>query len=323
MERWLVTGAAGFIGSHMVEELLKRGYAVRGLDNYATGKRENVDDAVACAGRTDSAKSFEMIEGDITDAAACALACCDVDRVVHLAALGSVPRSMANPTATFDSNAQGFANMITAAKDAGVRRFVYASSSSVYGDEPNLPKVEGRTGLPLSPYALSKWMNEEAAELYTRVFGMECIGMRYFNVFGPRQDPEGAYAAVIPRWFTALQHGERPAIYGDGSTSRDFCYVSNVVSANILAATTENTDAFGQAFNIACERRTTLNELFAMIREIVGANPNLEPVYEDFRPGDVQHSLASVDKARKLLGYEPAVYVREGLERAAGWYLRD
>ena len=320
MERWLVTGAAGFIGSHVAEALLRRGYDVKGLDNYATGYRRNVEAAIA---RSNGAGRFEMIEGDIADPGVCALACRDVGRIVHLAALGSVPRSMKDPLVTFSSNQQGFVNMITAAKDAGVRRFVYASSSSVYGDEPDLPKVEERIGRPLSPYALSKRSNEETAELYTRIFGMQCIGMRYFNVFGPRQDPEGAYAAVIPRWFDALRRKERPVIYGDGSTSRDFCYVENVVEANLLAATADDAGAFGEAFNIACEQRTTLNELFAMIREISGADPGIEPIYEDFRPGDVKHSLASVDKARRLLGYEPRVQVREGLQRAAAWYLQS
>ena len=320
MERWLVTGAAGFIGSHLVEALLKAGYLVRGVDNYATGRRSNVEDVVRRAGG--AAERFEMREADVTDYDACFAACEGVDRILHMAALGSVPRSLEDPHATFRANVIGFEALLTAARDRGIARVVYASSSSVYGDAPTLPKVEEETGLALSPYALSKAMNEETAELYTRVFGMECVGLRYFNVFGPRQDPNGAYAAVIPRWFDALERGERPVVYGDGSTSRDFCYVDNVVEANILAATTADPAAFGTAFNIACEQRTTLNELFEAIRDLAGASPDLRPVYEDFRPGDIPHSLASVEKARRILGYAPKILLREGLERSSEWYLR-
>lgn len=320
--RWLVTGAAGFIGSHIVENLLKLGQNVTGLDNYSTGRRENVEHVQALAG--EAAQNFTMLEGDIRDYETCLKAASGADRIIHLAALGSVPRSMKDPLASHRNNVDGFVTLLVAAKESGIRRVVYASSSSVYGDDPSLPKTEARIGRPLSPYALSKWMNEESAELYTRVYGMECVGLRYFNVFGPRQDPNGAYAAVIPRWFAALRAGESPVIYGDGLTSRDFCYVENVVRANILAATTEDEAAFGEAFNIACEERTTLNELFAAIRDIVQKEhpgPVIDQSYEDFRPGDIAHSLASVQKARKILGYEPAVRVREGLERAAAWYM--
>lgn len=317
--RWLVTGAAGFIGSHLVEKLLSLGQTVTGLDNYATGHRRNIEAVVAAAG--DGAKSFRMMEGDITDEAACLAACRDADRVLHLAALGSVPRSMKDPLSAHNNNVDGFVRVLLAARECGAKRVVYASSSSVYGDGPELPKVEPKTGAPLSPYALSKWVNEEYANLYTRIYGMECVGLRYFNVFGPRQDPEGAYAAVIPRWFDALSRGERPVVYGDGTTSRDFCYIDNVVQANLLAATTTDKRAFGEAFNVACEERTTLNELFAEIRSLVGCDPSLEPVYENFRPGDIPHSLASVAKARDVLGYAPVVRVRDGLTRAAAWYL--
>ncbi len=318
---WLVTGAAGFIGSHLVEALLKLGQRVTGFDNYATGHRENVESVRSIAG--DAARNFDMIEGDIADHEACLRACAGVDRILHMAALGSVPRSMKNPLATHANNEGGFVSLLVAAKESGIRRVVYASSSSVYGDDPTLPKVESHTGRPLSPYALSKKMNEESAELFTRVFGMECLGLRYFNVFGPRQDPEGAYAAVIPRWFAALREGRHPVVFGDGLTSRDFCYVENVVRANILAATTENAAAFGEAFNIACEEKTTLNELFAAIRDLAAPGSEIEPIYEDFRPGDIAHSLADVGKARRLLGYEPVVRVKEGLARAAAWYMKE
>lgn len=325
-ERWLVTGAAGFIGSHLVRKLLDEGYSVRGLDNYSTGRKSNIEDLLPSPPGSSGPcgpERFEMIEGDITDRSLCERACSGVHRVIHLAALGSVPLSMEDPAGTFACNQQGFVNMITAAHDAGIKRFVYASSSSVYGDAPGLPKTEEDTGRSLSPYALSKWMNEETAELYTRIYGMECIGMRYFNVFGPRQDPEGAYAAVIPRWFDAIRRKNSPLIYGDGSTSRDFCYVDNAVAANILAATTENKEAFGEAFNVACEQRTTLNELFETIKELTGAPSSLGPIYEDFRPGDIKHSLASVEKARRMLGYEPEIQVKEGLRLASDWYMRQ
>lgn len=318
--RWLVTGAAGFIGSHLVERLLRLGQRVVGLDNYATGYRENVDSVTAAVG--ENAELFLMREGDITDYDDCLRASSGVDIVLHMAALGSVPRSMKDPLSTHRNNVEGFVNVLMAARENGIKRVVYASSSSVYGDSPELPKVEERIGHPLSPYALSKRMNEECAELYTRVFGMECIGLRYFNVFGPRQDPNGAYAAVIPRWFSALAKGERPVIFGDGQTSRDFCYIENVVAANILAALTEDERAFKEAFNIACGERTTLNELFRAIRELAPGAGTVEPIYEDFRPGDIAHSLASIEKAESLLGYEPVVKVREGLKRAARWYLK-
>lgn len=318
---WLVTGAAGFIGSHLVETLLSLGQRVTGLDNYSTGYRENI--ASACAAAGDFAENFDMIEGDITDQDACLAACSDADRILHTAALGSVPRSMANPLATHRNNEGGFVSILSAARERGIKRVVYASSSSVYGDDPTLPKVESRTGRPLSPYALSKKMNEESAELFVRVFGMECIGLRYFNVFGPRQDERGAYSAVVPRWFSAFRRGERPVIYGDGLTSRDFCYVENVVRANILAAATENVSAFGEVFNVACGQRTTLNNLCAAIRDLAAPGSGIEPRCEDFRPGDIAHSLASVRKAADYFGYEPAVGVMEGLSRASAWYLRQ
>jgi UDP-N-acetylglucosamine 4-epimerase len=266
-----------------------------------------------------------MKTGDIRDIETCREACEGVDIVLHQAALGSVPRSIKDPEATHATNVDGFFNMILAAKDAGIERFLYASSSSIYGDEPNLPKVEDRIGKPLSPYALSKLVNEQTAEVFARTYGFRSIGLRYFNVFGPRQDPEGPYAAVIPRWFSALAKGERPVIYGDGKTSRDFCFVANAVQANILAATAEKDEAWNQVYNVACGKQTTLEELFAMIRNTVAENfpeaAAIEPLYQDFRPGDIRHSLANVEKARLLLGYEPEFHVKEGLDFSAGSYL--
>ena len=318
---WLVTGAAGFIGSHLALRLLLLGQRVIGFDNYSTGYRKNIEAVLSCAG--DRAANFTMIEGDITDHAASLEACGGADRVLHMAALGSVPRSMKDPLSASRANSDGFVSILTAAKECGIKRVVYASSSSVYGDSPKLPKSESDAGLPLSPYALTKQLDEQWAELYTRIYGMECVGLRYFNVFGARQDPEGAYAAVIPRWFDALRRGERPVIYGDGLTSRDFCYIDNVVAANILAAVTTDSRAFGEAFNVACGERTTLNELFAEIRALAGGDGRTEPIYEDFRPGDIAHSLADITKAERVLGYEPAVRVREGLKLAAEWYLKS
>ena len=270
---------------------------------------------------------FTFIEGDIRDPETCRKTCEGVDYVLHQAALGSVPRSVENPIATNEHNLVGFLNMIVAVRDAGVKRFVYASSSSVYGDHLDLPKVEGTTGRPLSPYALTKQMNEAYAEVFARVYGLKSIGLRYFNVFGPRQDPEGPYAAVIPRWFDSLISGRDVYINGDGETSRDFCFVGNAVQANLLAACAEEERALDQVFNIACGQRTTLNELFELIRTIVGKTyphaREARPVYRAFSKGDIRHSLADVSKARELLGYDPRYQVGPGLEEAARWYLRQ
>jgi UDP-N-acetylglucosamine 4-epimerase len=323
-KKWLITGAAGFIGSHLVENLLMLDQTVVGLDNFCTGSQSNIDIVKDLVGNANAAR-FTMKTGDIRDLETCRKACEGVDIILHQAALGSVPRSIKDPEVTHATNVDGFFNMILAAKGAGIRRFVYASSSSVYGDEPNLPKVEDRIGRPLSPYALSKLVNEQTAEVFTRTYGFRSIGLRYFNVFGPRQDPEGPYAAVIPRWFSALAKGERPVIYGDGKTSRDFCFVANAVQANILAATAEKDEAWNQVYNVACGKQTTLEELFAMIRNTVAENfpeaAAIEPLYQDFRPGDIRHSLANVEKARLLLGYEPEFHVKEGLDFSAGSYL--
>ncbi len=321
---WLVTGAAGFIGSHLVERLLSLDQAVVGLDSFATGRRENVA-AVKAAVSPGQAARYAFVEADIRDPAACRDACRGADVVLHEAALGSVPRSIADPVTTHDVNVTGFLRVLEAARAAGVRRFVYASSSSVYGDEPRLPKTEERVGNALSPYAASKQANESYAAAYGRCYGLEVVGLRYFNVFGPRQDPEGPYAAVIPLWFSGLAGGQEVQVFGDGETSRDFCYVENVVQANLLAATTDAAAAFGRAFNVACGARTTLRELFALIRARVArvhpAAAGRALVHRDFRPGDIRHSEADIGAARALLGYEPAFGVEAGLDRSAPWYL--
>jgi len=320
--RWLVTGGAGFIGSHLVEELLGLGQTVCVLDNLATGKRGNVDAVLAAAGQ-DAAARCTFIEGDIADAATAARASEGVDYVLHQAALGSVPRSIADPRASHRANVDGFLEMLIAARDAGVKRFVYASSSSVYGDEPNLPKVEARVGRVLSPYAGTKAVNELYAGFFQLTYGLECIGLRYFNVFGPRQDPDGAYAAVMPKWVKALLLGQPCTINGDGETSRDFCYVKNAVQANLLsaAAPAASTDT---AYNVAFGERTTLTDLFALLRDGLAADrPELssaQPVYADFRAGDVRHSLADIGKAREKLGYAPTHDVKSGIGEALAWY---
>ena len=321
---WLVTGVAGFIGSNLLETLLRHGQEVAGIDNFATGSRANLED-VRRSVDTAAWTRFRMIEGDICDLKTCRDACAGADYVLHQAALGSVPRSLADPVATNESNVNGFVNMLYAAKEAGVRRFVFASSSSVYGDHPALPKVEDQIGNCLSPYAVSKRVNELYAEVFSRCYGMECIGLRYFNVFGPRQDPNGAYAAVIPRWIAAMIEGKPVEINGDGETSRDFCYVANAVQANLLAATVENSEAVNKLYNIAVGQRTTLNQLFDLLRDrLLPEFPQLaatEPHHRDFRPGDVRHSHADISRARALLGYEPTHRMEDGLDEALAWYV--
>lgn len=322
--RWVVTGAAGFIGSHLVEKLLQLDQSVVGLDNFATGHRQNLQDVQASVGEARWAR-FEFIEGDICDPATCAQVTTAADYVLHQAALGSVPRSLEDPARTNAANVDGFLNMLIAARDAGVSRFVYAASSSTYGDHPDLPKVEDRIGKPLSPYAVTKFVNELYADVFSRSFGIDCIGLRYFNVFGPRQDPAGAYAAVIPRWFETLCRGEAPVINGDGETSRDFCFIDNTVQANLLAATTDNRDACNQVYNVAVGGRTSLNELFAEIRRLVAqsrsAAADVQAVHADFRAGDVRHSQADISRARELLGYEPTHTVAQGLAATSRWFL--
>ncbi len=323
---WLVTGVAGFIGSNLLEALLKLGQRVIGLDNFSTGKHKNLHQVRALVTPAQWA-NFRLIEADICDFAACKQACQGVEYVLHQAAVGSVPRSLEDPLGTHRSNATGFVNMLEAARQAGVSRFIYASSSAVYGDDPGLPKREDRIGRPLSPYAATKVLNEIYAGVYTRAFGLSCIGLRYFNVFGPRQDPEGPYAAVIPRWIAAMFKDEPVYIYGDGETSRDFCHVENVVQANLLAATTTNPEALNQVYNIAVGERTTLNELFQIISRLVHRRwpelPARKPIHREFRPGDVRHSLADINKAQLLLGYEPIHRLEHGLELALEWYAQN
>ncbi|NRF66824.1 NAD-dependent epimerase/dehydratase family protein [Aquincola sp. S2] len=320
---WLVTGVAGFIGSHLLETLLGLGQRVVGLDNYATGHRHNLDDVQAAVG-AEAWSRFTMIEGDIRRFDDCRAACAGVDLVLHQAALGSVPRSLADPITTNEVNISGFLNLLVAARDAQVQRFVYAASSSTYGDHPGLPKVEHAIGNPLSPYAVTKYVNELYAAVFARSYGLQSIGLRYFNVFGPRQDPEGAYAAVVPRWAAAMLRGDAVQINGDGQTSRDFCFVANAVQANLLAATTSNPQALDQVYNVAVGDQTTLNELHALLGEQLAAEqPALQiaaPEYRDFRAGDVRHSRADIGKARERLGYAPTHDIRAGMGVVAAWY---
>ena len=310
--RWLVTGAAGFIGSHLAEALLSANQTVVGLDDLSAGYRHNVDLALAGAGEGARAR-FRLIEGSITDPDLCRATCEGVDFVLHQAALASVPLSMERPLEFSSVNTEGFVNVLEGARAQGVRRVVYASSSAVYGDDPQMPKTEAMPGLSLSPYALTKAVNELYAELWTRVYGLETVGLRYFNVFGPRQDPNGAYAAVIPRWSDAVQTGKAVVLYGDGSATRDFCSVRNVVLANLLAATTDSPEAPGHVFNIACGAKTTLGELLDKIRRIFSRGADIPVRHEPTRPGDIPHSLASVERAETVLGYVPRVSLEEGL----------
>lgn len=313
---WLVTGAAGFIGSHLAENLLRLGQTVIGLDNFSTGKRENV-----------AHLDFRLIEGDIRSLEACREACRSVDVVLHEAALGSVPRSIDKPIPTHESNVNGFLNMLIAARDAGVSRFVYASSSAVYGDDDTMPKVEERIGRAMSPYGLSKQVNEQYAGVFATCYGFESVGLRYFNVFGPRQAPDGAYASVIPAWIGALLRGQSAYINGDGSISRDFCHVDNVVQANLLAATVEDRAALNQAYNVAHGEQTTLTELFELIRMLLARRlPHLRTVravHRAPRRGDLPHSLADIGKAVKLLGYRPVFNIDSGLRQTIDWYAEN
>ncbi len=323
---WLVTGCAGFIGSNLVETLLKLNQRVIGLDNFSTGHKKNLSEVRALVSRQQWTR-FKFIEGDICDLSVCKRACRGVDCVLHQAAIGSVPRSMDDPIESHNANVTGFLNMMTAARAAKVGRLVYASSSAIYGDNPGLPKIENKTGKPLSPYAATKWMNEIYAGVFALAYGFESIGLRYFNVFGPRQDPDGAYAAVIPKWIDALLKREPVRINGDGKTSRDFCYVANVVQANLLAATAKNPGAVNEAYNIAVGERTTLNELFNLLksglRKRDASIPNSKPVHQAFRAGDVRHSLADIRKARRLLGFAPAYMIGDGIDEALDWYKMD
>ncbi len=323
---WLVTGAAGFIGSHLLETLLRAGQKVTTLDNFATGHQRNLDEVRQLVGEQ-AWQNHRFIQGDIADPATCQMACEGVDVVLHQAALGSVPRSIATPLVTHQANATGFLNMLAAARDAGAKRFVYAASSSTYGDSPNLPKVEDVIGNPLSPYAVTKYLNELYAQVFQRCYGFETVGLRYFNVFGPRQDPNGAYAAVIPRWIAAMLRGEPCTINGDGETSRDFCFVANAVQANLRAAYAPLAADVPQVYNVAVGDRTTLVELHRLIGEMLVSKQAVsvvpEPAFAPFRAGDVRHSLANVDKARQSLGYAPTHDVRAGMAEAADWYIQS
>ena len=319
--RWLVTGVAGFIGSALLERLLDLGQSVVGVDNFITGHKRNIDDVLSI--NPDEKLQFKFIEGDLRDPEVAAKAVKNVDIVLHQAALGSVPRSIKDPIASHEHNVNGFLNVLNAAREAGVQRFVFASSSSVYGDHPGLPKVEDRTGRLLSPYAATKRTDEVYAQTFHEAYGLGTIGLRYFNVFGRRQDPDGVYAAVIPRWIASLVAGKPCVIFGDGSNSRDFCYIDNIVQANLLAATAKP-EATGTVYNCGCNGRTDLKELFAMIRDNLAKDiPELasaEPVFEGPRSGDIAHSQASIEKISSTLGYSPTHQVADGMTETVAWF---
>ena len=320
--RWLITGVAGFIGSNLLETLLKLGQTVVGLDNFMTGYQKNLDMVRDLVG-PEAWSRFTFIEGDIRDIDTCHTACKGVQHVLHEAALGSVPRSIDDPLLSNSCNITGYLHMLVAARDAGVKSFVYAASSSTYGDSPELPKVEDKIGSPLSPYAVTKYVDELYADVFNRCYGFSSVGLRYFNVFGQRQDPYGAYAAVIPQWFASLIKQETVFVNGDGETSRDFCYIDNVVQANLLASFAQG-DATNKIYNVAFGQRTTLNELFGLIKEEVARHkPDVmgaQCVHRDYRAGDVRHSLADISRAHNLLGYDPQFDVRQGLRLAGDWY---
>lgn len=321
---WLVTGAAGFIGSNLLEALLKFDQRVVALDNFVTGHKRNLDEVRSLVSSAQWS-NLRFIEADIRDLNACRSACNGVDYVLHQAALGSVSRSLTDPITTNGVNVDGFLNMLVAARDAKVRSFTYAASSSTYGDHPGLPKVEDRIGKPLSPYAVTKYANELYADVFAQSYGFATIGLRYFNVFGPRQDPDGAYAAVVPKWTSSMIRGDEVFINGDGETSRDFCYIENTIQANVLAALTTDAEARNQIYNVAVGGRTTLNHLFESLRDALAQNGiqyEKAPVYRDFRVGDVRHSQADVSKARRLLGYEPQFDIRTGISVVMPWYVR-
>lgn len=320
---WLVTGVAGFIGSNLLETLLKLDQRVVGLDNFATGHQRNLDEVQSLVTSEQWAR-FRFLQGDIRNLDDCRQACEGVDYVLHQAALGSVPRSIADPVTTNETNISGFLNMLVAARDAEVKSFTYAASSSTYGDHPDLPKVEDIIGKPLSPYAVTKYVNELYADVFAKTYGFNTIGLRYFNVFGRRQDPDGAYAAVIPKWTADMIKGEDVFINGDGETSRDFCFIENTVQANLLAATTKDMTARNQVYNVAVSGRTNLNELFSALKLSLARNGVLytkEPVYRDFRAGDVRHSQADIAKAQRLLGYDPKFDINSGIDQAMPWYV--
>jgi UDP-N-acetylglucosamine/UDP-N-acetylgalactosamine 4-epimerase len=327
---WLVTGVAGFIGSNLLEKLLILNQKVVGLDNFDTGYQHNIDQAIEDANKAtgeDLSNNFEFINGDIRKLKDCEQACNGVDYVLHQAALGSVPRSIEDPINTNRANIDGFLNMLVASKDANVKRFVYAASSSTYGDHPDLPKVEDRIGNPLSPYAVTKVVNELYANVFAKTYGFKVIGLRYFNIFGKRQDPNGAYAAVIPKWVTDILNNEDVFINGDGETSRDFCYIDNTVQMNLLAAIADNDEAIDQVYNVAINERTSLNQLYHMIEnrliQRVAGLEKKDPIYRDFRVGDVRHSQANINKAESLLHYTPRYKVSECMDEYIDWYINN
>ena len=330
---WLVTGVAGFIGSNLLEKLLILNQKVVGLDNFDTGYQHNInqamEDASIATGKDikQLKQDFIFIEGDIRQLEDCQKACSSVDYVLHQAALGSVPRSIEDPINTNKANIDGFLNMLVASRDAKVKRFVYAASSSTYGDHPGLPKVEDEIGAPLSPYAVTKVVNELYASVFAKTYNFKTIGLRYFNIFGKRQDPEGAYAAVIPKWVSDILSGADVFINGDGKTSRDFCYIDNTVQMNLLAATTADSNSTDQVYNVAVNDQTDLNQLYQMIEEkLINRVENItkkDPIYRDFRAGDVRHSLADISKAKSLLGYDPDYKINEGLNESMDWYISD
>ncbi|MEB2437943.1 SDR family oxidoreductase [Citrobacter braakii] len=321
-ETWLITGVAGFIGSNLLEALLKLNQKVIGLDNFATGHQANLDEVKESV-TIEQWSAFTFVEGDIRNPETCVEVVKGVDNVLHQAALGSVPRSIKDPITTNNTNISGFINMLVAAKDANVKSFTYAASSSTYGDHPALPKIEENIGNPLSPYAVTKYVNELYAQVFARTYGFKSIGLRYFNVFGKRQDPNGAYAAVIPKWTAAMINAEPLFINGDGETSRDFCFIENVVQMNILAAQSDAT-ARDQVYNVAVGDRTTLNQLFDALKNTLKNNNVIyekKPVYQDFRAGDVRHSQANTDKAKRLLGYVPTHDILDGIRESMPWYI--
>ena len=327
---WLITGAAGFIGSNLLEKLLVLNQKVVGLDNFDAGHQYNIDQAIMDANKIsgkDLGVNFKFIHGDIAKLDDCKKACNMVDYVLHQAALGSVPRSIKDPIAANRANIDGFLNMLVASKEAKVKRFVYASSSAIYGDHPDLPKVEGKIGKPLSPYAVTKATNEHYANVFARTYGFKTIGLRYFNIFGKRQDPNGAYAAVIPKWVSEILNKKDVFINGDGETSRDFCYIDNTIQINLLAATTDNDEATDQVYNVALNDRTSLNKLYKMIEDrIIERTKGLkkkEPIYIDYREGDIRHSQANIDKAKKLLKYDPKHTISDGMDEVIDWYINS
>lgn len=321
---WLITGVAGFIGSNLLETLLKLDQTVVGLDNFATGHQHNLDEVQGLVSEQQWQR-FNFIEGDIRELEDCKKAVSGVDYVLHQAALGSVPRSINDPITTNQANIDGFLNMLVASKEKGISSFTYAASSSTYGDHPALPKQEGVIGNPLSPYAVTKYVNELYASVFSRSYGFHSTGLRYFNVFGPRQDPDGAYAAVIPKWTAAMIQNEMLYINGDGETSRDFCFVDNAVQANILSAVNSELEK-NEVINVACNDRTSLNQLFEIIREALSnqaVHYNKSPGYRGFRDGDVRHSQADIGKARRLVGYEVIYRVKEGIDLSMAWYVKN